>query len=99
MATTNFTSFTLRNLKRLVSDGQIFAVTFTKRSTGELRHMRCRTGVKKHLKGGIRAYNPNEHKLLPVFDMDAGGYRSIPIDAIKSLTVGGQFFTFAGGVA
>ena len=92
-------SFNHRNLANLVSDGAIFYVEFIKRSTGELRKMRCRMGVKKHLKGGGRAYNPAKKNLLSVFDMDARGYRSIPLEGIQRLSVGGQHFDFDRRVA
>ena len=88
------TGFNLVNLSKLVSDGQIFSVTFTKRSTGELRKMRCRLGVKKHLSGGSKSYDPAKSNLLTVFDMDKAGYRSIPIDGIQRLSVSGQTFSF-----
>lgn len=91
--------FNIRNLANLVSDGAIFYVEFIKRSTGELRKMRCRLGVKKHLKGGSRAYNPAKKNLLAVFDMDERGYRSIPLEGIRRLSVGGQHFDFEGGTA
>tara|TARA_R110002074_G_scaffold402332_1_gene607507 strand:+ start:14955 stop:15476 length:522 start_codon:yes stop_codon:yes gene_type:complete len=85
--------FTLNNLKKLVSDGKIFHVEFIKRSTGELRKMRCRIGVKKHLKGGGKAYSTKAKQLLTVFDMEANGYRSIPVEGIRTLQVGGQRFS------
>ena len=89
-------TFNRRNLNNLVSDGRIFSVEFIKRSTGELRIMTARTGVKKHLQGGLKSYNPAQHNLLTVFDMDAKGYRSIPVEAIQRLSVGGQTFDIAG---
>ncbi len=89
------TTFNRRNLKNLVSDGKIFSVEFVKRSTGELRTMTARLGVRKHLQGSKKAFNPAQHNLLTVFDMDAKGYRSIPVEAIQGLTVGGQTFDFA----
>lgn len=87
--------FTLSNLGKLVSDGKIFHIEFIKRTTGELRKMRCRLGVKKHLKGGNKKYDPTIKQLLTVFDMEAKGYRSIPVEGIRSLTVGGQVFSVA----
>lgn len=86
--------FNLKNLTKLVSDGQIFSVEFIRRSDGMLRKMRCRLGVRKHLKGGVNAYSPKEHDLLCVYDMEAQGYRSIPVDTVKKLTVSGQVFDF-----
>ncbi len=90
------TPLNIRNLQNLVSDGAIFYVEFIKRTTGERRMMRCRTGVKKHLKGGVMAYNSVSKGLLSVFDMNAKGYRSIPVEAIQALTVNGQSFSFVG---
>ena len=87
------------NLFALVRDGKTFSVVFTKRTTGEQRHMVCRLGVKKHLKGGDAAYDAKAHDLLPVFDMEKGGYRSIPVDAVQRITVHGQTFDFAGVAA
>jgi len=89
---TTTSNFTLSNLNKLVSDGKIFHIEFIKRTTGELRKMRCRLGVTKHLKGGTKKYNPKTKQLLTVFDMEARGYRSIPVEGICSLTVGGQSF-------
>lgn len=86
------------NLKNLVSTGSIFSVKFIKRTTGELRSMTCRMGVQKHLKGGAKAFNDKSKDLLTVFDMQAKGYRSIPVDGIQSLSINGQSFSF-GGVA
>ena len=83
------------NLRNLVSDGAIFGVEFIKRSDGSLRKMVCRLGVRKHLKGGAKAYDPKKHDLLCVFDMEKESYRSIPVDAVQRLSVNGQTFSFA----
>ena len=66
---------------------EVFTVSFIKRSTGELRVMNCRFGVKKHLQGGELAYNPKEKNLLMVFDMQAKGYRSISLEGVESATI------------
>ena len=95
MAEVTLPQFNLSNLQNLVSNGAIFSVEFIKRSNGELRKMVCRLGVKKHLKGGTKAYDAKEHNLLTVFDMEKEGYRSIPVDSIQRLTVNGQTFTFS----
>lgn len=71
------------------TNGRTFAVEFIKRTTGELRLMNCRTGVKKHLKGGTQPYDPKAYNLLTVFDMVSGGYRTIPIDGITRIKVNG----------
>ncbi len=92
------TALNLRNLQNLVSDGAIFHVSFIKRTTGERRLMQCRTGVKKHLKGGKKSFSDKAKNLLTVFDMKAKGYRSIPVEAIQALTINGQSFNFQMGV-
>jgi len=95
MTTATLPQFNISNLDKLVSDGQIFYIEFIKRTTGELRKMRCRTGVKKHLKGGNKAYDAKAKNLITVFDMENNGYRSIPAEGVRSLTVSGQHFDFA----
>jgi len=66
----------------LESNGRFFSVTFIKRSNGEERTMVCRTGVKKHLKGGELGYIPSEKELAVVFDQQKQGYRTIPLEAV-----------------
>jgi hypothetical protein len=73
--------------------GRIFSVTFIKRTTGETRTMVARTGVTAHLKGGDAAYSFSANALLSVYDLQAKGYRSIPLDAIVSLKEGGELYT------
>ena len=80
------------NFTNLVKDGTIFSVEFTKRTTGERRKMQCRLGVKKHLKGGTKAYDAKSKGLITVYDLQAKGYRSIPVDAVLRLNVHGQQF-------
>jgi hypothetical protein len=96
MAPTNIPQFNLANLQNLVSDGGIFSVEFIKRTDGNLRKMVCRLGVKKHLRGCSKAYDPRQYSLLTLFDMENEGYRSIPVDAIQRISVNGQIFNFAG---
>lgn len=88
----------VNDIQKMVSNGKIFAVTFTKRSTGTVRKMVCRTNVRKHLRGGSKAYSPAKHNLLSVFDMQAKAYRSVPLDAITSLKANGEIFNFRGAV-
>lgn len=74
------------------TEGKIFSVKFVKRSTGELREMVARTGVKAHLKGGDAAYKFADKALLSVYDLQKKAYRSIPLDGIVSLKSGGEFY-------
>ena len=79
----------------LATNGKMFSVEFVKRTTGEHRKMVARLGVKKHLAGGDAAYNFIEKGLVSVFDVQKGGYRAIPLDAISTLVVGGTTYTIA----
>ncbi len=72
--------------------GKFFSVKFLKRTTGELREMTCRQGVKVHLKGGPPAYDYNAKSLLPVWDTVAAGYRSIPTEGLTAVKIAGKWF-------
>ena len=64
------------------------------RSNGEIRVMNCRKGVKKHLKGGVKAYDPKAKKLVFVYDVQikdrARAYRSIALEGIKRISMAGK---------
>ena len=83
----------------LVADGKFFSVSFINRTTGELRTMQARMKVTKHLKGGVKRYDDKSKNLLTVFSVDAGGYRSIPIDTITAMTVRGVRYITASHTA
>ena len=71
---------------------EFFGCTFVKRTTGEIRHMNCRRGVVKHLKGGKPAYNFGEKNLLPVFDLQKNEYRVIPLENVLEVRLGGDVY-------
>jgi hypothetical protein len=79
--------------KNRVSGGKTFTVTFIKRTDGTERVLNARIGVKKYLRGGDLNYDPTEKGLIPVYDMIKGGYRTIPIESIKRVVVGGVIYT------
>jgi len=89
------TTLSVSQLTDMVKGGRIFGVSFVKRTTGELRTMSCRLGVKKFLRGGQLAYSPAEKQLLTVFDMGKKAYRCIPIEGIQSLSVGGNQYSLS----
>jgi hypothetical protein len=74
--------------------GKIFSVKFIKRSTGELREMVCRTGVKKNLAGGELPFDPIQKNLLMVYDMQKNGYRSIPLENVLEIKIKGELHEF-----
>jgi hypothetical protein len=68
------------------SNDKILTVTFIKKD-GTERVLNGRLGVKSHLKGGVSTVDHNQY--INIFDMQAGGYRNINRDTIKSVRVGG----------
>ena len=79
------------------NEGKIFSCEFFKKD-GSKRTMKCRTGVKKYLKGGELPYDPIERGLLPVYEVKGAAseeekessYRMINIQTMISLSIGGQ---------
>lgn len=77
------------------TNGQIFGVTFMKKD-GTVRDMNCRLGVKKHLKGGKLNYDPADYDLMTVFDIQKKEYRSIALNTLMTVSVGGEKFKIKG---
>jgi len=73
--------------------GKIFTITFVKRSTGEVRTMNCRTGVSKDVKGVGLNYSRKQHNLFGVFDMQKQQHRSVNLDSLITLAIGGELYT------
>lgn len=72
------------------TNGAIFGVEFVKKN-GDVRRMTARTGVVKHLCGGVKTTASKAH-LVTVFDTAKGEYRCINLDTIQRLTMFGQSF-------
>lgn len=79
---------------REMAESTIFSCEFIKRTTGELRLMVCRIGVKKGQAGGDAAYDFLEKGLLPVFDMQKQGYRVISLEGVQWIKIRGQVYKF-----
>ena len=92
-------------LKDLQTGGKAFTVCFEK-ADKSMRKMTCRTGVKKYVKGvsnetPSKASNEDVVKVWEVgrdskghfISNGAKGYRSFRVDRVKSLKVGGKFFS------
>lgn len=74
------------------TQGKFFSVEFKKRTPPhEVRNMLARTGVTSKLKGGFAAYEFTEKSLISVFDVQAGGYRSVPIEGIQKIKIEGEW--------
>ena len=68
-----------------------FEVQFIKRTTGELRLMKCRYGVTDYLQGGEPAYNFRQAGVICVFDVDKTEYRMIPIEGLTHVKIRGKW--------
>lgn len=69
------------------TDGKVFRASFIKRTTGELRHMVCRTGVTKGVTGKGMNYDPADKGLMTVFDFQKKQFRMIALDGLKALRI------------
>ena len=70
--------------------GKFFTVVFTKKD-GSIRRMNCRTGVRRHLKGGgvPDGHVSTRKDMLVVYDVKAKGYRCLARDSIRAIRCGG----------
>lgn len=87
-------SLTIEQFVERTQDGRIFAVCFTKRTTGERREMVCRTNVTKGTTGAGAKYDFAEKNLLPVYDMQKQGHRTVNLDDLIWLKAGGKTYTW-----
>lgn len=71
--------------------GRILSAHFQKRD-GSMRRMVCRRGVKRHLKGGQMPYDAIPRQLVPVWDVQAKGYRILNVAELFSFRIGGENF-------
>ena len=86
---------TLEEAKDIIfgTNGSMFSVTFKKRTTGEIRELNGRLGVKKGIKGIGLAFDPYIKGLIPVYDMKKKDFRTIDANAIISLKANGERYT------
>jgi hypothetical protein len=79
------------NIKTLKNElkGRIFSATFIKKD-GTIRKINCRLGVVKALHGGALTYNAEAANNLVVYDLQARGYRTIPLDKLLTLRYNGK---------
>ena len=75
--------------------GSIFSVVFLKKD-GSIRHMTCRFGVKKNLKGGKQKFNPLERGYLVVLDTKKKAYRMVNLNTISNITSKGVEYYVEG---
>lgn len=71
------------------NNGKFFACEFL-RKDGSLRKMSCRTGVKKHLKGGKNNSQKDSNGLIVVWDREVEQYRTLNLETVISINMRGE---------
>lgn len=75
------------------SKGRFFAVEFVKRTTGELRMMNCRYGVRKGVKGVGAPYKAEDYGLIRVWERNNDKFfRTIPVDGVVRIEIDGEWY-------
>lgn len=92
--TTN--TLTVAEFTAATEGGRIFTVEFIKRTDGSHRVMNCRRGVSKGVTGAGLAFDPGPKALLPVFDLQADGYRFVSLDSLIALRLNGKRYVWNG---
>lgn len=88
----HYTTLFLKEL-RDKANGKVFSVEFFKKD-GTLRKMNARFDVKSGITGRGLDYDPLDHGLINVFDMQKRGYRMIIVNNISKLKVAGKTYNF-----
>lgn len=83
---------TARKIVEGYKGNQFFTVTFRKRGDGSLRKMNCRKGVKKDVSGEGRKYDPQNHDLVCVRDVQKKAHRMIPLESITAISITGRTY-------
>ena len=85
----------IKQVKKMLQDnnktGNIYSVSFQKRTDGSIRKMICRGKVFKALRGGTLKFNPLERDLVQVYDMRKKGYRLVPCENVISIKAKGKY--------
>jgi hypothetical protein len=83
-------------LKELLNSkqGKFFTVVFTKKN-GDDRLLNGRLGVTKHLKGGKKTVNQDNY--LTVFCTKKQAYRTVNINTVKLIKLGGKEYQVIDG--
>ena len=68
------------------SKGKIFTVQNIKKD-GSARKFNGRINVQKGVKGVGLPFNPDDHNLITIYDMKAGGFRMVNMTTVNKLTI------------
>ena len=73
------------------SKGKIFTVENTKKD-GSARKFNGRINVQKGVKGVGLPFNPDDHELITIYDMKAGGFRMVNMKTVNKITINKETF-------
>jgi len=76
-------------LNKMRNDNRMFSLEFIKKD-GTKRIMLARFNVSKGLTGKGQRYNPADHDLINVYDMNKNAYRSVPLNRLLWLRTKGK---------
>jgi hypothetical protein len=76
-------------LNKMRNDNRMFSLEFIKKD-GTKRIMLARFNVSKGLTGKGQRYNPADHDLINVYDMNKSAYRSVPLNRLLWLRTKGK---------
>ena len=76
-------------------NGKVVGLGFIKRSTGTLRIGAFRRGVKKGVTGEGLKFKPSEYNLITLYDMNAKGFRNVPLDNLVYVKGLGKMWNFS----
>jgi len=76
-------------LNKMRNDNRMFSLEFIKKD-GTKRVMLARFNVSKGLTGKGQRYNPADHDLINVYDMNKSAYRSVPLNRLLWLRTKGK---------
>jgi len=75
--------------------GKFFTVHFRKKDNS-IRVMNCRGGVKRHLRGGQRAWDPEPKGMVFVWDTESKGYRTLNATTATFAAIDGETYVTKG---
>jgi len=88
----HFTTLFLQDLREKAGN-TLFSVEFWKKD-GTYRKLKGRFGVAKDLKGKGLGYEPLDHGLLNIWDIDKKAYRMVTVANIERMKVRGITYNF-----
>ena len=84
-------------IEKGTSNNKIIGLGFFKKD-GTFRTGAFRRGVVKGITGEGLKFNPKDYNLITLYDMNAKGYRNVPIDRLKYIKARGKITRYVDKV-